>query len=184
MISWTSMENDNEQYTVEGDGSYNVYDGTGEHIKRKNSKFRATIRSFHVQYKNALSFAQKKEIAESIYQSVQQNGGNFFNTSGSVNAKKKAIDKIRKSLKDMREIETQTVPARSAAQTLQDVDLFATSNAVDQPAIDVSQVTDFDLEPIPFSIAMAESSGIDELWHESESTLDSITYDVVLQKET
>jgi hypothetical protein len=82
--------------------AFNVYDGTGERIKQQNHQFRSLIRSMHQYYKYAATMGVKKQMAEDIYWHIRSNGGDFYNVDGTTKSFVDAIQKIQKSLKDMR----------------------------------------------------------------------------------
>jgi hypothetical protein len=97
--TYPSENHDNSQAAAI---AFNVYDGTGERIKQQNHRFRSLIRSMHQYYKYAATMGVKKQMAEDIYSHIRSNGGDFYNVDGTTKSFVDALQKIQKSLKDMR----------------------------------------------------------------------------------
>lgn len=81
----------------------NVYSGKGEKAKRLNASYRFIIRSVYPAYHAATNDAQKREVAERVYQQIRSQGGSFFRCDGTKMSARASKTKIMKALKDARD---------------------------------------------------------------------------------
>jgi hypothetical protein len=95
--------------------SFDVRDGKGQLICMENSLYRALVRANHLHYKATDKQQEKRTIAVAIYDKIIAAGGRFLDRSGNVKTEAESIDKIKKSLKDMKQKQNELITAEDSA---------------------------------------------------------------------
>jgi hypothetical protein len=116
------LKNDSQQ-PVLSDGSadghaklFDVRDGKGQHICVENSMYRSLVRANHLCYKTADTQQEKRKIASAIYDKIVALGGRFLDRNGDIKTEAESVDKIKKSLKDMKQKENELITAEDSAE--------------------------------------------------------------------
>jgi hypothetical protein len=97
--------------------TFDVRDGKGQLVCMENSLYRSLVRANHLRYKTADKQHEKRKIAAAIHDKIVVLGGRFVDRDGNIKTEAESIDKIKKSLKDMKAKESEWAAAEDSTST-------------------------------------------------------------------